>query len=71
MILHRGIAMAGQPLSTLRAGAADPTSKHRLKLENNQPKGRAGPGTANIIGLTCIRCDASYPTTIVIDCLAR
>ncbi|MFH1340427.1 MAG: threonine synthase [Pseudomonadota bacterium] len=59
--------MAGQPLSTLQAGAADPTSKHRPKLENNQPKGRAGLGAANIVGLTCIRCDASYPTTIVID----
>lgn len=59
--------MAGQPLSKLQAGAADRTSKHRLKLENNQPKARVGLGAANIIGLTCIRCGASYPITIEID----
>lgn len=58
--------MAGQPLSKFQAYASDPTS-HRPKPENNQPKRRTAPRAAAIVGLVCIRCGASYPTTIEID----
>lgn len=59
--------MAGQSLSKRPAGGLDPDSKHRRRLETNQPNVRARLGAANIVGLTCIRCGASYPTTIEID----
>ncbi len=59
--------MADQPLSKLPAGISDPAFKHRLKLENSRLKGRAVPGAATVVGLTCTRCGASYPATIDID----
>lgn len=59
--------MAGQPVSRLPAGGSDLASKHRPKLESKHPKDRAALGAARVVGLSCIRCDASYPASIEID----
>lgn len=59
--------MASQPVSRLSAGGADPTLHARPKLEIEHPKGDAAPGATNVVGLTCIRCCASYPASIEID----
>lgn len=59
--------MAGQPLSKLPTSASDPAFRRQPKPENNQPERRAVPGAATVIGLVCVRCGASYPTTMEID----
>jgi len=45
----------------------DPPSKHRPRPENNHAKECAALRAANVVGLACIRCGASYPATIEID----
>lgn len=59
--------MAGQPLSKFQACASDQASKHRPEPDNNQPERHAAPGAAAIVALVCIRCGASYPSTMKID----
>ncbi|MCV9937331.1 threonine synthase [Boseaceae bacterium BT-24-1] len=59
--------MAGQPVSRLSAGGAAPAFHDRATLEIEHPKEHAAPGAANIVGLSCIRCGASYPASIEID----
>ncbi|WP_082613835.1 threonine synthase [Bosea sp. Root483D1] len=59
--------MADQPVSRLSGGGSAPALHHRSKLEIEDPKEHAGSGAASIVGLTCIRCCASYPVNIEID----
>jgi threonine synthase len=59
--------MAGQSVSRLSLGGSDPTPKHRPTLENKHPKDYAASGAASVVGLSCIRCGASYPPSIKID----
>ena len=59
--------MAGQSLSKLSAGGLDAASPQRPTLGNNKPKEHAALGAAHIVGLACIRCGASYPTTLELD----
>jgi threonine synthase len=59
--------MVGQPVSRLSAGGSNPASKHRPQLENKHPKDHAVSGAAGVVGLSCIRCGASYPASIKID----
>jgi len=59
--------MAGQPVSGLSGGASAPAFPHRSKLEIEHPKEHVAPGAANVVGLTCIRCCASYPASLEID----
>lgn len=59
--------MAGQPVRGLPVGGRNEASDHRLKLENKHPKDHGMSGAASVVGLSCIRCGASYPPNIKSD----
>lgn len=58
--------MAGQPVSEFSGGSSAQAFHHRSRLESEHSKEHA-PGAANVVGLTCIRCCASYPASLEID----
>lgn len=59
--------MAGQPVSRLPEGGSTPALHHPPEPEIEHPKVSAAPGAATLVGLTCIRCSASFPADIEID----
>lgn len=59
--------MPGQFPGKLAADMSGTSSEGQQTPASNQPDERMAQGTPNVVGFTCIRCGAPYPTTIEID----